>query len=318
MTTPPPRVALLVATDRGARVLERVLEYVVAHAPGAQFLVCSFPEAGDEPRYLARIRGTAAAAGAVFLEARDVAAARHRAAWDAFAPDLLLAVSWRYLVPPAVYARAARGAFVFHDSLLPAYRGFAPTVWAMLNGERETGATLFAMDEGVDEGAIVGQTAVPIAPDDTIAEVGERVTRAYLALLDTHLPGLLAGTAPRRPQDHARATYTCRRLPEDNRVDWAAPPEVTLRLVRAATRPYPGAFTTLDGVCLRIWRARSDAGAPRYVGRVAGRVVGPVPGGGVRVLAGDGSLVLERVQRDGDAEADAAVVLTSTRTTLGR
>src|SRR5262249_44273378 len=154
-----------------------------------------------------------------------------------------------------LYERARLGAYVFHDSLLPRYRGFSPTVWAMINGESETGATLFAVSEEVDYGDIIAQSRVSINSDETIAEVMERVTDAYLLLLEQNLPRLMSGNVPRTPQDHLRATYTSKRVPEDNRIMWNSPTDVIHNLIRAVTRPYTGAYTYLDDMKLIVWSA---------------------------------------------------------------
>ena len=66
--------------------------------------------------------------------------------------DLAFLVSWRFLLPKAIFQQPRLGTFVFHDSLLPAYRGFAPTVWVMINGQDHTGATLFEIAEEMDSG----------------------------------------------------------------------------------------------------------------------------------------------------------------------
>ncbi len=305
-------IALLCATARGLRVLNRLAELV----PDARLLVFSFREETWEPPFFDDIRARAAEVGAQFHEARQVGAERWQPVWDAASPDLLLAVNWRYLVPPPVYRRARLGAFVFHDSLLPAYRGFSPTVWAMINGEDHTGATLLTMADGYDEGDIVGQMRVDIGPDDTIAAVTERVTEVYLALLETHLPALLAGQAPRTPQDHSAATYTCKLLPDDMRIDWAWPTARTHNLIRAVTAPYPGAHTTLDGQRLTIWQAERLPLARQYVGRVPGRVVEVRPGAGAVVLTGDGALLLTRIQLEGAEPASADAVLNRLSHTL--
>ncbi len=307
-----PRVALLCATRRGLLVLRRLVELL----PDADLLVFSFREEPGEPPFLDEIRDCATAAGARFHETRNVGSTALAGLWESEPVDLLLAVSWRYMVPPRVYERARRGAFVFHDSLLPTYRGFAPTVWAIVNGEAQTGVTLFHMVEGVDAGDIVDQQSVPIGPHDTIAELLERVTAVYVELLGRNLHALLDGTAPRRPQPHELATYTCRRSAEDNRIDWRAPTRATYDLVRAVTRPYPGAFTTLDGRRLRVWDARPARDGQRYVGRVPGRVVA-VEDEGVVVLTGDGALLLREVQLDDEAPQRAAALLKPPSTTLG-
>src|SRR5207344_2818597 len=102
-----------------------------------------------------------------------------------------------------VLATARRGAFNVHGSLLPKYRGRAPVNWAVLKGERETGATLHEMVAKPDAGRIVGQQAVPIGADDTAGEVFAHVTDAAEALLRRELPRLLDGSATLTAQDLA-------------------------------------------------------------------------------------------------------------------
>lgn len=308
------RIGLLCATRRGYRVLETL----IALLPEARLVVFSFREQPGEPPFMDDIRALTLAHGGEFVEVRQLGGRRWERIWAAAPIDLLLVVSWRYMVPAEVYSRPWLGTFVFHDSLLPAYRGFGPTVWAIVNGEDHTGVTLFAIAAEVDAGEIVAQQRVPIGPDETIAEVLERVTERYLDLLTRYLPRLLAGDAPRVAQDHARATFTCRRLPEDNRIDWSAPTTAIYNLVRAVTAPYGGAFTTLDGQRLIVWAARPLQPARRYVGRVAGRVVEIRPGEGTVVLTGDGALLVTRVQLDGQEPVCAAEILNSVSQTLGR
>jgi methionyl-tRNA formyltransferase len=308
------RIAVLAATRRGLRVVQRLGELL----PDCELLVVSFREEPHEPPFLDAIRELVQVRRGRFVEARQVGTTRLAELWMSTPIDLLLAVSWRYIVPPRVYRRARRGAFVFHDSLLPAYRGFSPTVWAVLNGDDHTGVSLIEMVDQVDAGDVVDQRRVPIGREETIGEVVERVTEAYLDLLERNLPSLLDGTAPRAPQDATRATYGCKRLPSDNQIDWSAPTERVYNLVRAVSDPYPGAFTELDGQPLRVWSARRLPDAPHYQGRVPGRVVGVYPGQGSLVLTGDGVLLLREVQLVGGERVCASEILTSVSQTLGQ
>lgn len=305
------RIVLLCATRRGYRVLERL----IALQPDAELIVFSFREVAHEPPFLDDIKRLAESHGATFYEARQVGAARWREFWVSTPVDLLLTVSWRYMIPPDIFQLPKRGAFVFHDSLLPAYRGFAPTVWAILNGETQTGVSLFEIAEDVDSGDLVAQQAVSIGADETIAEVMEKVTQAYLDVLTEYLPALLDGSAPRTPQDETRATYTCKRLPDDNLIDWTAPTDVIYNLIRGTTNPYPGAFTTLSGRKLIIWAAQRVAYRP-YVGRIAGRVIDVRPGVGTVVLTGDGALLLTQVQWEDEPPVTADAILNSLSCTL--
>ena len=308
------KIVLLCATRRGLRVLQELARL----APEAELVVFSFREEPWEPPFLEAIRDETLARGGTFHEARQVGGAKWKSFWESTPVDLMLAVSWRYLVPPEVYRSARRGAFVFHDALLPAYRGFAPTVWALINGETHSGVTLFEIAEGVDEGKIVDQERVPIGPDESIGVVIERVTETYLQLLERNLERLLTGTAPRREQDHARATFTCRRTLEDNLIDWRGSTESIFNLIRAASAPYPGAFTSLAGKKLTVWAAQKLASPPPYVGRIPGRVIEVRPGLGAVVLTGDGALLLTRVQSESGQPLVAAEVLNSLSLTLGR
>ena len=173
----------------------------------------------------------------------------------AMRPDLLLVIGWYYLIPPALRALAPRGCVGVHASLLPKYRGGAPLVWAMIHGESRTGVTLFHFDDGVDTGDVIAQESFEIAREDTIADVLRKSEKACVSVLRSHLPLLARGAAPRVPQDHTAATQFAQRSPEDGAIDWSWSAERIRNFIRAQTRPYPGAFTTIGGKKVRIWSA---------------------------------------------------------------
>lgn len=161
---------------------------------------------------------------------------------DGGAPDFLFSFYFRHMLPVDVLELAPRGAYNLHGSLLPRYRGRVPVNWAVLRGETETGATLHEMTAKPDAGAILAQTAVPILPDDTAHQVFEKVTVAAEQTLWGVLPALLAGTAPRLPNDLTVGSYFGGRKPEDGRIDWSQPAQQVYNLIRAVAPPYPGAF----------------------------------------------------------------------------
>lgn len=308
------RIAVCCATNRGLRFLEHLCTLV----PESELVVFSFREVAWEPPFCDRIRDFTTSIGGQFFEVRSLTTPTLQSFWDSTSIDLLFAVSWRYMIPSALYRRARLGAFVFHDSLLPEYRGFSPTVWAMMNGEKQTGATLIHMAETVDTGDIVDQQSVPIGEDETIATVLDRVTHTYLKLVDRNLPRLLSGTAPATPQDHARATYTCKWHPSDNEIDWTRPASHIHNLIRAVTVPYPGAFTYHDGRLLRIWSAHLMPSPRRYVGAIPGRIVEVQLGKGPVVLTGQGELLLETIQYDQGESTRADQLLKRIGLSLGR
>jgi methionyl-tRNA formyltransferase len=176
---------------------------------------------------------------------------------------------------------------------------------------------LFEIAEDFDAGPIVDQERVTIGADDYIAQVMERVTATYLMLLDRNLQKLVDGTAPRRPQDHALATYTCKRLPEDNHIVWSASTRSVHNLVRAVSAPYPGAFSYLAGERLRVWAAELPKEPKRYAGSVPGRILEVVGGRGSIVATGDGALLLTSIQTDRGPAVRADTVLNSLGQTLG-
>ena len=181
----------------------------------------------------------------------------------ALAPDFLFSFYCRQMLKATLLALAPRGALNMHGSLLPKYRGRAPVNWAVLHGEHRTGATLHYMADKPDAGDIVAQQSVPILPDDTAREVFDKVTVAAEICLDAVLPALVAGTAPRYPNDIARGSYFGARTPEDGRIDWQESAVEIHNLVRAVAPPYPGARTTIGGVASRVLRTRVlDVDAP--------------------------------------------------------
>jgi methionyl-tRNA formyltransferase len=189
------------------------------------------------------------------------------AAVQAAKPDLMFSFYFRHMLPQAILDVAP--AYNMHGSLLPAYRGRAPTNWAVLHGETETGATLHEMTAKPDAGAIVAQQAVPILPDDTAFEVFGKVTVAAELALYHVLPDLLAGTAPRTPNDLTQGGYFGGRKPEDGRIDWSKPAQEVYNLHRAVAPPYPGAFTDVIA---------ADGATHRYVIERARLYHGSLPG----------------------------------------
>jgi methionyl-tRNA formyltransferase len=179
-------------------------------------------------------------------------------------PDFIFSFYYRSMLGAPLLSTARRGALNVHGSLLPRYRGRAPVNWAILHGERETGATLHYMVDRADAGEIVDQLAVPILRDDDAREVFGKVTVAAETVLARALPGLIAGTAPRRLQPVEPGQYFGRRRPEDGRIDWTRPAEQIHNLVRAVAPPFPGAFSDVRGQ--RWWIHRT---------RVSGRTIAP-------------------------------------------
>jgi methionyl-tRNA formyltransferase len=171
-------------------------------------------------------------------------------------PDILIVAGWYYIVPPSLRMLAPLGAVGIHGSLLPKYRGGAPLVWAMINGDTHAGVSLFYLADGVDDGDLIGQVRFDIDVQENIGDAVRKTTQASVELLREYVPLLAIGKAPRRPQDHSAATMMPQRKPEDGLIDWCSfSASQAHNWVRAHTRPYPGAFTFLGREKVIIWKA---------------------------------------------------------------
>jgi methionyl-tRNA formyltransferase len=219
-------------------------------------------------------------------------------------PDLLLSFYYRRLLCPALLALPRLGAINLHGSLLPKYRGRAPVNWVLVNGETHTGVTLHYMSAQADAGDIIAQRMVPIAFEDTVSTLFEKVAQGAVELFHATFPLIKAGMAPRRPQDPQQATYFGGRTPADGKINWARPAHALYNLVRAITIPYPGAFTSFGGKKLYVWSARPllDRTTTRWP---AGTVVGAQQEGCL-VATGEGQLLLTEVQGDGEGVMSGA------------
>ena len=222
------------------------------------------------------------------------------AALRALEVDVVLSVWYRRLLGPALLRLPRIAALNLHGSLLPSYRGRAPLNWVLVNGEGRTGVTLHHMTAEADAGDIVAQAAIEIDPEDIALTLYTRMVKVGVDLLLEWYPAVVAGTAPRRPQDAARASVYGRRRPEDGRVEWAWPARRIANMIRAVTHPFPGAFVGDGAARLHLWVSvalDATSAAP------PGTLLEVRPGHGVAVATGGGVVLLTRVQGAGEAEA---------------
>jgi methionyl-tRNA formyltransferase len=253
MTQPRKRAVVFAYHNVGVRCLKVLLAGGVDVA-----LVVTHQDSATENIWFESVLSLCETEGIPYLTPIDAKGADLLAAIQAVQPDLMFSFYFRHMLPQAILDIAP--AYNMHGSLLPAYRGRAPTNWAVLHGEKETGATLHEMTVKPDAGAIVAQQAVPILPDDTAFEVFGKVTVAAELALYRVLPDLLAGTAPRIPNDLTQGGYFGGRKPEDGRIDWNKSAQDVYNLHRAVAPPYPGAFTDVGPRRYVIERARLHKG----------------------------------------------------------
>jgi len=215
----------------------------------------------------------------------------------ALQPDFLFSFYYRLMLKAPLLTLPKHGAWNMHGSLLPKYRGRAPVNWAIIHGERETGATLHRMLEKPDAGGIIARQAVPILPDDTAFEVFNKVTLAAEMALDRVLSDLLACRAVETPQNLDAGSYFGGRKPEDGRIDWARPAAEVHNLIRAVAPPYPGAFSDTPKGRLKVLRSLNPTGE---IGPHGGRPTLFSRDGRLYAECGDGRLLrLLAVELDG-------------------
>jgi UDP-4-amino-4-deoxy-L-arabinose formyltransferase/UDP-glucuronic acid dehydrogenase (UDP-4-keto-hexauronic acid decarboxylating) len=211
----------------------------------------------------------------------------------AMAPDILFSFYYRNMVKQSVLDIPPKGCLNLHGSYLPKYRGRCPVNWVLANGEKETGVTLHYMTPRPDDGDIVAQRKVAIAEDDTALTLFRKMVAAAGQTLDEAAPALVQGMAKRLPQDHGKASYFGGRKPADGLIDWNKSATEVRNLIRAVTRPYPGAFTHVGDRKLLVWSATRMEGGK---GQAAGTLLSTNP---LTVACGEEALRIELAQPDG-------------------
>lgn len=172
-------------------------------------------------------------------------------------PDVILVLGWYYMVPKSIRDIPRYGSWGIHASILPNYAGGAPLVWAIINGEKETGVTLFRMESGVDDGDIIQQKSFKIRENDTIKEVYENATLASKEILDEVF--LKQTTVKFIKQDKSKIKIYPQRKPSDGEINWDCSSDEIKNFIRAQTKPYPGAFTIIKGKKVIIWDATIES-----------------------------------------------------------
>lgn len=175
--------------------------------------------------------------------------------------DMLLVIGWQRLIPAWWLDALAIGAFGMHGSSrpLPHGRGRSPMNWSLIQGKKEFYAHLFRYRPGVDDGEIAGVQRFDINPFDTAYTMHLKATVSMIKLCVALLPGLLDGSATLSPQPTEGPTYYPKRSAEDGLLYWSDPTESLYNLIRAVTRPFPGAFGYLDDDPSKqvfIWKAQ--------------------------------------------------------------
>ncbi|MGR3811426.1 methionyl-tRNA formyltransferase [Jiulongibacter sp. NS-SX5] len=166
--------------------------------------------------------------------------------------EVLVSVNYLFLLEKDMIEIPHFGAINVHGSLLPKYRGRTPHIWAIINGETETGISVHLIQEECDTGPILNQVKVPIGHNDTGADILNKFNKLYPELVLDALKKIESKTYTLVNQDENLATFFGKRSPSDGRIIWDWHRERIRNWVRAQADPYPGAFTYLDGKPVKI------------------------------------------------------------------
>lgn len=299
------RLVFLGSKAAGLRVCRRLIELLPPNALAA--VIC--PDDSADPRSV--MADFEAAAGAipfhiVRTRAETVSLLKQ------YAPECALVHGWYQIIPTAEVGEI--NFLGFHYSPLPRYRGNAPLVWQVLNGEQQIGVSCFELVAEMDAGRLYAQGVADLGPDETIADALAKADQLAAGMLDKFVADWLVGEVNLHDQPDQEPSYCGLRTVEDGRIDWRAEGQAIHDFVRAQTRPYPGAYTSLpDGRRLTIW---ASAREPRVFMGVPGGIA-EITEGHVVVTAGRGAVRLLEVQVEGGGPAAASTVLRSLKLRLG-
>jgi len=212
-------------------------------------------------------------------------------------PEVIFVLGLSQIVPKSILDIPTIGCIGSHPALLPYNRGRHPVIWALANGLRKSGITLFWLDEGIDSGDIWAQKKFNIDSDDDASTIYEKITDLSIDMLKEGLPQLEKGRVRRIHQDHSKANYLRKRTCEDGRIDWRMNSEKIYNLVRALKTPYPGAHCDWGGKSVKIWKTRVIQDNKRSQHLEPGKVVRL---GGRNIVIKTGNGLIELLEHEFD------------------
>lgn len=227
-------------------------------------------------------------------------------------PDGIVIASYNKILPEKILMLCK--CINVHHGDLPRFRGRANINWAIILGLKKIVLTIHEAIPNLDAGNIYKKYPISITDNDNVKTVYEKVNRILEEDLAYIVKEVLEGYKGRR--QHGQPTYCCTRLPEDGLIDWTKPSIDIYNLVRALTKPYPGAFTFFEGKKLIIYTAEIPEHPKIFVGRVPGRIISRIPNNGVEVLTGDSSIIIKNGKYE-EREVVISDIITSVKKTLG-
>lgn len=224
-------------------------------------------------------------------------------ALSGYGADIFIVIAYGQILPAKILSLPKMGSIGLHASLLPKYRGPSPINWAIINGETKTGATVFRLNEKMDEGEIISQCQVEILPDDNTRTLSGKLAAAGAELLSGSVGDIASGKAVFTEQDAKEATVTGKLKKEEGRIDWSRPAAAVHNRIRGLYG-WPGTFSSLSGKTLKIWSSGLSGTAeakPSGPGRITA-----IDKDGITVSCGEGSVTIVELQAEGGRRMKAS------------
>ena len=269
--------------------------------------------APDKPKGRGKQLGTspvkdfAVAHGLPVLQPTNLKSPEFQKELAGYGADLQVVVAFRML-PEAVWSMPRLGTFNLHASLLPQYRGAAPINWAIINGEKETGATTFFLKHEIDTGNIIFQQKEPIKEDDNVGSLYERLMHMGAELVLKTVRAVQAGDYPQLPQSATGPLKSAPKLfPETCEINWEQPAHQVRNFIRGLS-PYPGAWTLHDGRKYKVYEVGLSA---NKIERTPGQLTSK--DNSILVATADDTLQVLELQAEGKKRMKAADFLRGNR-----
>ena len=199
-------------------------------------------------------------------------------------PDFIFAIGWSQIIRKSILGLAKKGSIGFHPSLLPQMRGRAAIPWTIISRQRQSGGTLFYLNNQIDSGKIIKQTKFKISRDETSFSLYEKHKRNLHKMIVNSLNNNKIKNLKSYAQREMNASYCSQRIPEDGKINWSLASDKILILIRATTKPYPGAFSFWNGHKVILWEC-SLVKSKKYFG-IPGQIQN-VSNDGILIMCGD-------------------------------
>jgi methionyl-tRNA formyltransferase len=281
-----------------AAFAEKSLEKLVGNGEAVVAVYCPLDPPGGK---LDPVKQKALQMGIPVRQHKTLKAPEVKDEFVALNADLAILAFVTQIVPPPVFNAPRLGSICFHPSLLPKYRGASAINWALINGESETGLTLFWVDQGIDTGPILLQKKVAVEPDDTTGSLYfNKIFPLGVEAIGEAVDLIKAGNPPRLMQDESKANYDPPCRDEHAKVDWSKPAQQVYNLIRGCD-PQPGAHTLWQGKMVRLFDARLQR---ENVSSAAGTVTA-VDGENLNIALNGGTLIVKKARGESGKVAAA-------------